>query len=99
MMPPPRLTDSGPLGRLLAFVASVILLTVGLVFSLVVLAVIAAIGLMAWAYFWWKTRKLRKAMQEQPAGGIVIDGEAIVVEDAESEPGERGVDPRDPRRP
>ena len=40
---------------------------------------------MALTFFWWKTRKLRKTMRDEararPQGGIVIEGEAVVVED------------------
>lgn len=79
-----RLSESGPLGKLLALVLTAILLIAGLVFSVVILAVIAVAGIAAWAYFWWKTRKLRKAMQEHRAGGEVIEGEAIVIEEHES---------------
>ncbi|MCX7173559.1 MAG: hypothetical protein NT159_06495 [Proteobacteria bacterium] len=77
-------TGSGPLGRLLAVVTGMILLVAAFMFSVVILAVIALAGLAAWGYFWWKTRKLRKAMREHPSGGVVIDGEAIVVDDAQS---------------
>jgi HAMP domain-containing protein len=61
----------------------VILLALGFMFSLIVFAVIAVIGLALWGYVRWKTRKLRRAMREQAAGnnGHVIDGEAVVVEE------------------
>lgn len=59
------------------------MLVVGLLFSVVILAVIAVAGTVAWGYFRWKTRKLRKAMEEHPPGGVVIDGEVIVVDEAE----------------
>lgn len=62
-----------------------ILLILGLMFSVVLIAVVAVLGLVAWGYFWWKTRRVRKAMAEHPAAaeGQVIDGEAIVVEEYE----------------
>lgn len=75
----------GPLGKLLAVVGGAILLAVGVLFSLVVLAVIAVAGLAAWAYFRWKTRKLRQAMREQASYGQVIDGEAIVINEFEAD--------------
>lgn len=66
---------------LFAFLAGAILLILGFVFSLVVFAVIVVLGLAVWGYVWWKTRKLRRAMQGQAPGGRVIDGEATVVEE------------------
>lgn len=65
----------------LALLAGSILLILGFMFSLVVLAVAAVLGLALWAYVWWKTRKLRRTMQEAAPDGHVIDGEAIVVEE------------------
>lgn len=73
--------ETGPLGKLFALAGGAILLIAGLVFSALVLVVIALAGIGAWGYFWWKTRKLRKAMQEHPPGGVVIEGEAIIVDD------------------
>lgn len=70
------------LTKILAAIAGAILLVLGLMFSLVFLVLIAVAGLAAWGWFWWKTRELRKAMKQRPAGGHVIDGEAIVVDDS-----------------
>jgi UPF0716 family protein affecting phage T7 exclusion len=70
------------LTRILAAIAGAILLVLGFMFSLVILVLIAVAGLAAWGWFWWKTRELRKAMKQRPAGGHVIDGEAIVVDDS-----------------
>lgn len=71
------------LGNVLALLASATLLILGFMFSVVVLAVAAVLGLALWGYVLWKTRKLRRAMQEQAAAnnGHVIDGEAVVVEE------------------
>ena len=71
------------------------MLVVGLLFSVVILAVIAVAGTMAWGYFRWKTRELRKTMKEHPPGGVVIDGEVIVVDDAEPTRPVIGADIRD----
>ena len=67
--------------NLLALLAAVILLIVGFMFSVVVFATMAVLGLTVWIYLMWKTRKLRRAMQEQASDGQVIEGEAIVVEE------------------
>ena len=75
------------LGKLLALVAGVILLVLGFMFSLVLLAVFVAVGLTLGAWFFWKTRHVRKAMREAgamrnpPADGDVIEGEAVIVEE------------------
>jgi len=69
------------LGNVLALLTSAILLILGFMFSVVAIAVIAVLGLTVWGYLWWKTRKLRRAMQELAPEGQVIDGEAIVVEE------------------
>jgi membrane protein implicated in regulation of membrane protease activity len=74
-------SKAGPLGKLLALVGGVVLLLAGLLLSAVIFVVIAVAGISAWGYFWWKTRKLRKAMQEHQSGGVVIEGEAIIVDD------------------
>lgn len=66
---------------LFAALAAAILLILGFVFSVVVLAVIVVLGLAAWGYVWWRTRKLGRIMREQAPGGQVIDGEASVVEE------------------
>jgi membrane protein implicated in regulation of membrane protease activity len=69
------------LRNVLALLTSAVLLALGFMFSMVVLAVIAILGLAVWGYLWWKTRKLRRETHEQAADGQVIDGEAIVVEE------------------
>lgn len=74
----------GPIGKLLALTAGLVLLVAGFMFSVVILALIALAGAIALGYFWWKTRKLRKAMRQNASGGVVIDGEASVVDDVES---------------
>lgn len=69
--------------NVLTLLAGVILLILGFMFSVVILAVIAVIGLVAWGYLWWKTRKLRRSMKTkmQAQNGQIIDGEAIIVEE------------------
>jgi len=69
------------LRSLLALLAGTILLVVGFIFSVVVLAIVAVLGLALWGYLWWKTRKLRRALQQQAPDGQLIDGEAVVVEE------------------
>ncbi|AXS80664.1 hypothetical protein [Dechloromonas sp. HYN0024] len=54
----------GPVARLVAFVLSASLLVLGFMFSLVALAVVAVIGVVLGGWLWWKTRPLRKQMQQ-----------------------------------
>jgi membrane protein implicated in regulation of membrane protease activity len=84
----------GPVQKLLAVVAGTVLLVLGFMFSVVFLTLAVVVGLLAWAYFAWKTRELRRAMREHPAGGHVVDAEVIVVD--ESATTERRSLPRDP---
>lgn len=76
-----------PLGKALAFVTGAILLALGFMFSIVLVAVVAVVGLAVGVWFFWKTRHLRKAMREAAAmrtpapDGNVIEGEAVVVEE------------------
>lgn len=83
-IPPP-----GPLAKFFALVLGTLLLVLGLMFSVVLLAVVAVLGLGAWGYFWWKTRALRQAMREQAErtgnGGTIIEGEAVVVEEVRTQ--------------
>jgi hypothetical protein len=72
-----RASGSGFLGKILTTVASAAVLVMAFMLSLLVFAVVAAIGLMLGGYLWWKTRELRKQMRDRPQGGRVIDGEVI----------------------
>lgn len=84
---PPR--AAGPLKKLFTLVTGVILLGLGLMFSVVVLTGVVVVGLMVWAWLWWKTRNLRRAMREaqsaaqpSPTGGDIIEGEAVVFDES-----------------
>ncbi|NWG31341.1 MAG: hypothetical protein HXY29_07585 [Rhodocyclaceae bacterium] len=82
---------TGVFGKLLTAIAGAALLVIGFMFSVVVLAVAVVVGLGIWSWFWWKTRKLRREIDEhlrdqaadaaRPAEGEVIEGEAVVVEE------------------
>lgn len=76
-----RPEEPGLLGRILGVLVGAALLVLGVMFSVVLLAVLAVAGLAAWGYFWWKTRKLRRALRERPPGGQVIEGEAVIVQE------------------
>jgi Flp pilus assembly protein TadB len=65
------------LGRIVAVTLGAAFLILAFMFSLVVLIVAVTGGLLAWAYLWWKSRKLRQQIREQPAGMRIIEGEVI----------------------
>lgn len=88
---------SGPFGKIFATLVGLLTLAAALMFSVVFVAVIAVLGLIAWGYFWWKTRALRKQLREQQAAspfgqapapesasGEVIEGEAVRVVDEQN---------------
>ena len=68
----------GPVGRIVGFVAAVAAAILAFMFSLVLVALVVAGGAALGGWLWWKTRQARKAMTGQrPAGGYVIEGEAV----------------------
>lgn len=83
----PANPQAGLLGKLVGVIAASILLVLGFMFSLVLLGVLLVVGFALGAWFFWKTRHLRKAMREAKttgapaADGTVIEGEAVVVEE------------------
>ena len=89
--------------RIVGVVVGVIALGLALMFSAVVFVVLAIAGLALWGYFWWKTRALRRQMQEQmrAQGGDApyrdashdegaIEGEAVRLDDDHDRPADRG---------
>lgn len=74
--------------RFLTIVAGILTLLIGLSVSLVVFAFIALFGSVAFAYYWWKTREIRRLMKEhieqrlrqqqhgtENSEGVIIEGE------------------------
>ncbi|MFC0401407.1 hypothetical protein [Paraburkholderia rhizosphaerae] len=68
---------SGWFGRLLAVVLSAIVLVVAAMLSLVLLAVLFAVGTIIAGYLWWKTRALRKHPRAFGDDGRTIDVEVV----------------------
>ncbi len=71
--------------KLVTLISGVVLLLLGLMFSVVVLVGVVVVGLLVLGYLWWKTREIRRVMREAPVnrqGGDVIEGEAVVVDDS-----------------
>ncbi|MDR2186668.1 MAG: hypothetical protein LBE62_01285 [Azonexus sp.] len=71
------------LGKVLASLAGFALLVLGLMFSLVLLAVAVVGGALLAGWWWWRTRALRQAMgsaasaAESVPQGVIIEGEII----------------------
>jgi Flp pilus assembly protein TadB len=72
-----RASRSGFLGKILTTLASIAVLVIAFMLSLLVFVFVAAIGLLLGGYLWWKTRELRKQMRERPQGGRIIEGEVV----------------------
>jgi len=79
----------GPLAKIVTFVVGTLLLVVGFMFSLVALAVVAVGVVLGGTWLWWKTRAVRRQIEEQLAqqppfqpdepvfDGHIIEGEAV----------------------
>lgn len=80
-------TPASPLQKVVSAVIGLALLALGLMFSVVLIAVLVVAGLAAWAYLWWKTRNLRRILRERQAPAAandrIFEGEATVVETEE----------------
>ena len=89
-----------PLAKVVTFILGAALLVVGFMFSLVALAVVAVGAVLAGSWFLWKTRALRREIEEQLAqqrpfqpaepafAGRIIEGE-VIRDDAPAAPGGR----------
>jgi hypothetical protein len=53
--------------KIVGGVAMVGVFVLALTFSVALFAVVLTVGAIAWAYLWWKTRAVRKAMREHMA--------------------------------
>ena len=84
--PPPRrvtyekklqVGGSGWFGRFLAIVLSVIVLVAAAMLSVVLLAVLFAVGTIVFGYLWWKTRALRRQARAFDDDGRIVDVEVV----------------------
>jgi len=80
----------GLLARIGAAAIGAVVLAGAFMVSVVMLALVAAVGLAGGLYLWWRTRELRKQLRERmrnqpPPEGRIIEGEVI----RDSEPGRR----------
>lgn len=65
----------GFFGRVFAVIAGLVLFVLGLMFSVVIIAVAVAAGLIIWGWIWWKTRALRQQMREQMEARMAEGGD------------------------
>ncbi|TXT27987.1 MAG: hypothetical protein FD131_3464 [Rhodocyclaceae bacterium] len=74
-------TQPGPLAKLAAFVLSAAFMVLAFMFSLVALAVVAVLGVALGGWLWWKTRAMRKQMQQMREAAQQMGGEQPVRSD------------------
>lgn len=72
-----------PFQKLVASLFGVAILAFAIMFSVVVIPVIALIGLAGVGYFYWKTRALRRAMRQARQDNQIIEGEAVVIDETQ----------------
>lgn len=74
-----------PLQKIAAALLGTALLVLGVMFSIIIIPIIVLLAAIAFGYFYWRTRALRKAMaeamrgQQGAADNGVIEGEAVVI--------------------
>lgn len=83
----PRTAPTGLFRQLVATLLATMLLVVGFLFSVVLVPVVAALGVIGLGYAWWKTRAIRRVIRERMAAsnrdqGAVIEGEATIIREA-----------------
>jgi len=76
---------SSTLGKVVAFISTMVLFGLTLMFSVVLFAVVLTVGTIVWGYIWLRTRELRKQMRMHPPDEVVIQGEVIEGEVIEGE--------------
>ena len=69
------------LRNFLSLLIGIVFLILGVMFSVVALAIVAILGLAFGAYLTWKKRKLGSVLKQQTMDNQVIEGEATIVED------------------
>jgi membrane protein implicated in regulation of membrane protease activity len=103
-----RTTPAGRFfARVLGFAAGIVLLAGAFVFSLLLFAVLLAVGIVAGIYLWWKTRRLRKVLRESmrqaprtsdTVHAQVMEGEYTRVHSEPMDEAGRGTAPHDADR-
>ena len=83
-----RTQSMHPVQKALAILMSLALLTFGIMFSVIVIPLVAIAGALALGYLYWQTRALRKAMaqamrESRSQASEIIEGEAVVIREAQ----------------
>lgn len=68
----------GLLQRLLGLLIAIPLLIAAFLFASLVLALAAGVALVFGGWLWWKTRHVRRAMEQQMQGGPPRSGGAVI---------------------
>lgn len=72
---------TNPIQKVFATLIGVTLIALMLTFSVAMIPFIVVTGLFGMAYFYWKTRAIRKAMSKPSFNSELIDAEACVIHD------------------
>ncbi|WP_374691700.1 hypothetical protein [Accumulibacter sp.] len=105
---PQTTPGGGLLGRILTMIAGAVLLIAAFMFSLVALGVLVLGGVLVYAYLRWKTRHLRRHVEErmqeamrqrEQRDGRVIEGEVLGGADYDARPVPPAATPADGRLP
>ena len=82
----PRSTEYPSLMRkVTAFVVTLALFGLALMFSMMLITVVLIAGALVWGYMWWKTRRLREQMSIHSPGAVATENEMIEGEVIEGE--------------
>jgi membrane protein implicated in regulation of membrane protease activity len=84
-----RIGGSGWFGRLLAVFLGAIVLVAAAIMSVVLLAVLFAVGTIVVGYLWWKTRALRKQARAFGDDGRTVDVEVVHKDSPENDSAKR----------
>jgi Flp pilus assembly protein TadB len=72
-----RIGGPGWFGRLLTVGLGAIVLVTAAMLSLILLAVLFAVGMIVVGYLWWKTRELRRQARTFGDNGRIVDVEVV----------------------
>ncbi|SMB31224.1 conserved exported protein of unknown function [Sterolibacterium denitrificans] len=77
--------NASPLARVLSYLVTAVALVLALAFSAVIFGLLLFAGILVGAWFWWKTRALRRQMQEAAeamaaTGTAHAEGEGEIIE-------------------
>lgn len=73
------------LRKVIAFVVTLALFGLALMFSMMLITVILTAGALVWGYLWWKPLGLRKQMRIHSPGAVVTESEMTEGEVIEGE--------------